>query len=61
MKVKQSMEVGHINNVTFERTPTGKCFVVLNVDFDRKQEEQEKEEQGDEKPKKDKRRSDPDL
>ena len=27
------MEVGHINNVTVERTPTGKYFVVLNVDF----------------------------
>ena len=28
------MEVGHINNVTVERTPTGKYFVVLNVDFE---------------------------
>ena len=28
------MEVGHINNVTIERTPTGKYFVVLNVDFE---------------------------
>ena len=34
MKIKQSMEVGHINNVTVERTPTGKYFVVLNVDFE---------------------------
>ena len=34
MKIKQSMEVGHINNVTIERTPTGKYFVVLNVDFE---------------------------
>lgn len=34
VKIKQSMEVGHINNVTIERTPTGKYFVVLNVDFD---------------------------
>ena len=34
VKVKQSMEVGHINNVTVERTPTGKYFVVLNVDFE---------------------------
>lgn len=33
VKIKQSMEVGHINNVTIERTPTGKYFVVLNVDF----------------------------
>ena len=28
------MAVGHINNVTVERTPTGKYFVVLNVDFE---------------------------
>lgn len=34
VKIKQSMEVGHINNVTIERTPAGKYFVVLNVDFD---------------------------
>lgn len=34
VKVKQSMEIGHINNVTVERTPTGKYFVVLNVDFE---------------------------
>lgn len=34
LKVKQSMEVGHINNVTIEKTPTGKYFVVLNVDFE---------------------------
>ena len=34
VKIRQSMEVGHINNVTIERTPTGKYFVVLNVDFD---------------------------
>ena len=33
VKIKQSMEVEHINNVTIERTPTGKYFVVLNVDF----------------------------
>lgn len=33
VKVKQSMEVGHINNVTIEKTPTGKYFAVLNVDF----------------------------
>jgi putative transposase len=34
VKIKQSIEVGHINNVTVERTPTGKYFVVLNVDFE---------------------------
>ena len=34
VKIKQSMEVGHINNVTIERTPTGKYFVALNVDFE---------------------------
>lgn len=34
LKIKQSMEVGHINNVTIEHTPTGKYFVVLNVDFE---------------------------
>lgn len=34
VKVKQSMEVGHINNVTVEKTSTGKYFVVLNVDFE---------------------------
>lgn len=34
VKIKQSMEVGHINNVTIERTPTDKYFVVLNVDFE---------------------------
>ena len=34
VKIKQSMEVGHINNATIERTPTGKYFVVLNVEFE---------------------------
>lgn len=34
VKVKQSMEVGHINNVTIEKTPTGKYFAALNVDFE---------------------------
>ena len=34
VKVKQSMDIGHINNVTVERTPTGKYFAVLNVDFE---------------------------
>lgn len=33
VKIKQSMEVGNINNATIERTPSGKYFVVLNVDF----------------------------
>ena len=28
------MEVGKINNVTIEHTPTGKYFAVLNVDFE---------------------------
>lgn len=36
VKIKQSMEVGHINYVTVERTPTGKYFVILNVDFEPK-------------------------
>lgn len=34
VKIKQSMEVGHINNVTVEKTPSGKYFVVLNIDFE---------------------------
>ena len=34
VKIKQSMETGHINSVTVERIPTGKYFVVLNVDFE---------------------------
>ena len=34
VKFKQSMDIGHINNVTVERTSTNKCFVVLNVDFE---------------------------
>lgn len=33
IKIKQSMKVGKINNVTIERTPSGKYFMVLNVDF----------------------------
>lgn len=33
VKIRQSMETGHINNVTVERAPTGKYFAVLNVDF----------------------------
>lgn len=34
MKIKQSMEIGHINNVTIKRTSTDKYFVILNVDFE---------------------------
>lgn len=34
VKIRQSMEVGKINNVTIEYTPTGKYFAVLNVDFE---------------------------
>lgn len=34
VKIKQSMDIGHINNVTVEKTPTGKYYVVLNVDFE---------------------------
>ena len=34
VKVRQSMEIGHINNVTIERTPTGKYFAILNVEFE---------------------------
>ena len=33
VKIKQSMEIGHINNATIKKTPTGKYFVVLNVEF----------------------------
>ena len=34
VKVRQSLDVGKINNVTVELTPTGKYFAVLNVEFD---------------------------
>lgn len=34
VKVRQSMKIGHINNVTVKKTPSGKFFVVLNVDFE---------------------------
>ena len=34
VKFKQSMDIGHINNATVERTSTGKYFIVLNVDFE---------------------------
>ena len=34
VKVRQSMEVEKVNHVTVERTPTGKYFVVLNMEFE---------------------------
>ena len=34
VKIRQSMEVGKIKNVTIEHTPTGKYFAVLNVKFE---------------------------
>ena len=34
VKIKQSMEVGTIKNVTVEKTPTGKYYVVLIVEFE---------------------------
>lgn len=34
VKVRQSMDIGKINNVTIKRTPTGKYFVALNVEFE---------------------------
>lgn len=34
VKIRQSMEVGKINSVTVEHTPTGKYFAVLNVEFE---------------------------
>lgn len=36
VKIRQSMGVGKINNVTIEETPTGKYFAVLNVEFEPK-------------------------
>lgn len=33
IKVRQSMPIGKIHNVTVEKTPSGKYFAVLNVDF----------------------------
>ena len=33
-KIRQSMEVGKINNVTIKCTPAGKYFAVLNVEFE---------------------------
>lgn len=34
VKIRQSMEVGKIHNVTVACTPTGKYFAVLNVEFE---------------------------
>lgn len=34
VKIRQSMEVGKIKNVTIKHTPTGKYFAVLNVEFE---------------------------
>lgn len=34
VKIRQSMEIGKINNATVERTATGKYFVILNVEFE---------------------------
>lgn len=34
VKVRQSMDIGHINHAVVEKTPTGKYYVVLNVDFE---------------------------
>lgn len=34
VKIRQSAEIGPINNVTIQHTPTGKYFAVLNVDFE---------------------------
>lgn len=33
VKVRQSMDVGRIRNVTVERSPSGKCFVVVCTEF----------------------------
>lgn len=34
VKIRQSMEIGKINHATIEHTPTGKYFVILNVEFE---------------------------
>ena len=34
VKIRQTMDVEKINNVTIEHTPTGKYFAVLNVEFE---------------------------
>lgn len=36
VKIRQSMEIGKINHVTIEHTPTGRYFAVLNVEFEPK-------------------------
>lgn len=41
VKIRQSMEVGKINNVTIERTPTGKHFAVLNLEFEQRPRQNE--------------------
>lgn len=33
VKIRQSMEIGPIHNVTIERTSSGKYFAILNVEF----------------------------
>ena len=39
VKIRQTMEVGKINHVTIEHTPTGKYFAVLNVEFEAERRE----------------------
>ena len=34
VKIRQSMEIGKIHNITMEHTPTGKYFAVLNIEFE---------------------------
>ena len=34
IKIRQSMEVEHVKSVTIKKTPTGKYFVILNVEFE---------------------------
>ena len=34
VKIRQSMDIGKINNATVMRTPSGKYFVALNVEFE---------------------------
>ena len=34
LKIRQSMPIDKINNVTVEKRPSGKYFIVLNVDFE---------------------------
>lgn len=46
LKIKQSMTVGHINNVTVRKTATGKYFVILNVDFEPEKKEKSENSTG---------------